>query len=67
MKLFPNDVTKSSTLGQFRRGISNFAKDSSAPTYFKFRKRLLNIIQTKLRHTCILNYDLYRKKYRRHT
>ena len=50
-----NDVIKSSTLGQFRRGISNFAKDSSAPMYFNFGKRMLNIIHTKLRHNCILN------------
>ena len=51
--VLPNDVIKS-TLGQFRRGISNFAKDSSAPMYFNFWKRMLNIIHTKLRHKLYL-------------
>ena len=50
----PNDVIKSSTLGQFRRSISNFSKDSSALMYFNFGKRLFNIIHIKLRHNCIL-------------
>ena len=39
---------------QFRRSIYNIAKDITAPMYFKFGKRMLNIIQTKLRHNCIL-------------
>ena len=56
-----NNVVKSSTLGQYRRIIYNFSKDSSAPMHFNFGKRMLNIIYTKLRHNCILNYDLYRK------
>ena len=55
-----NDVIKSSTLGQFRRSTSNFSKDSSAPMHFNFGKRMFNIIHTKLRRNCILNYDLYR-------
>ena len=32
----PNDVFKSSTLGQFRRSMSNYSKDSSAPMFFQF-------------------------------
>ena len=31
------------------------------PLYFGYGTRCLNITHTKLRHNCILNYDLFRK------
>lgn len=31
------------------------------PKYFSFGNRTINILHTKLRHSCILNYDLYKR------
>ena len=36
-------------------------KPADPPSYFSHGNRRLNIIHTKLRHNCILNYDLYRR------
>lgn len=31
------------------------------PIYFSFGKRCINIIHTKLRHNCVINYDLCKR------
>ena len=53
---------QATSLKQFRKTVtSNNINNPKPPTYFSYGPRLLNIIHTKLRHTCILNYDLYRR------
>ena len=61
----PNDVhvIKSSTLDQFRRGISNvISKIAMLQCISILGKSMLNIIQTKLRHNCILKINLHCSK-----
>lgn len=56
-----SDIKKSTSIRQFQRSISNNSSDSKIPKYFLHGKRVANIIHTKLRHNCLLNYDLHRR------
>lgn len=56
-----SDIKKSTFIRQFQRSISNNSSDSKVPKYFLHGKRVANIIHTKLRHNCLLNYDLHRR------
>ena len=50
------------SIKEFRKSISSkYVNTPKPPVYFSYGTRLLNIIHTKLRHSCILNYDLYRR------
>lgn len=56
-----SDTKKSTSIRQFQRSISKCTSDSKVPKYFLHGKRATNIIHTKLRHNCLLNYDLHRR------
>ena len=43
----------------FRKNIS--IEIVNQPSYYAFGKHFINIIHTKLRHKCILHYDLYKR------
>lgn len=65
----PDTINKWNSLSLLIRNNSSFTSFKSSiqlnqikpPSYFCFGKRRLNIIHTKLRHNCILNFDLFRK------
>jgi hypothetical protein len=67
----PDSISKWNSLGiesrqatairRFHKNVSsNSINNPKPPTYFSYGPLLLNIIHIKHRHTCILNYDLYR-------
>lgn len=53
------EVREATSLNIFKKNITESIPQP--PTYFSFGKRTINILHTKLRHNCILNYDLYRR------
>ncbi|XP_055995247.1 uncharacterized protein LOC125672352 isoform X1 [Ostrea edulis] len=46
------------SINSFRKNI--ITDITIPPSYYSFGKRYINIIHTKLRYNCILNYDLYK-------
>jgi hypothetical protein len=55
-------ITTSYFNKEFRKTVSSEnINNPKPPKYFSYGPRLLNIIHTKLRHTCILSYGLYRR------
>lgn len=71
MSFIPDALSKSNSLNSdtknatsirlFQRSISNNISDTKVPKYVLHSKRLTNVIHTKLRHNCILNYDIHRR------
>ena len=56
------ELRQATSIKQFRKGVSsNNFNNPKPPVYFSYGRRMLNIIHTKLRHKCILKYDLYRR------
>ena len=53
------DVRDTTSISKFKTRICSHP--SKPPSYFSYGKRYLNITHTKLRHSSILNNDLYRR------
>ena len=53
------EVRGQTSIEKFKKHIRKIP--SKPPLYYSYGHRYLNIIHTKLRHSCILNSDLYRK------
>lgn len=57
--LLKEEVREAISINSFRKNLETKVK--SPPSFFSFGKRYTNIIHTKLRHNCILNYDLCKR------
>lgn len=53
-------VRNETSIQRFKNSLYKTKNIAKAPSFFTHGKRKLNIIHTKLRHHCILNYDLHR-------
>lgn len=53
-------VRNETSIQKFKNSLYKPKNIAKAPSFFTHGKRKLNIIHTKLRHHCILNYDLHR-------
>ena len=54
----PLEVRQSSTLGSFKNSLNTLKP--THPLYFSYEERYWNIMHTRLRHSCVLNIDLFR-------
>ena len=57
--LFKAETREAISTNSFRKNIS--VEIVNPPSYHVFGKRFINIIQTKLRHKCIVHYDHYKR------
>lgn len=53
-------VRNETSIQRFKNSLYKSKNIAKAPSFFTHGKRKLNIIHTKLRHNCILNYDLHK-------
>ena len=53
-------VRNETSIQRFMNSLYKSKNIAKAPSFFTHGKRKLNIIHTKLRHNCILNYDLHK-------
>ena len=57
--LLKAEAREAISINSFRKNIS--VEIANPPSYYAFGKHFINIIHTKLRHKCILHYDLYKR------
>ena len=57
--LLKEEAREAISIKSFLKNIS--VEIANPPSYYAFGKRFINIIHTKLRHKCILHYDLYKR------
>ena len=57
--LLKAEAREAISINSFRKNI--FVEIVNPPSYYAFGNRFINIIHTKLRHKCILHYDLYKR------
>ena len=56
----PLETRNLQSMSKFKSKISNKKSRSAPPSYFDYGNRRLNVLQTRLRHNCVLNNDLFR-------